>query len=245
LSYIAFPTAVIQRQLRKAAAAKIAVVPAASEEKDIPGSVGIVYGTGYLEKGVEASGEYAGSKVPAGSTVALPTVLGFDDAATKATNAAITAGVKKTCPTCTTKVVPIPPSQIPDAPKIIANAARTDPKMKWIQSSLDSVTGKGLTAALRGAGLTDVKYGGTGAIEDGVQRVRGGEEEFVEVYPIRELGWQVADMMARHFAGASVAPDGGGVGPDPWIITKSNVPPTNTFPIVADYQQQFQRLWGK
>jgi ribose transport system substrate-binding protein len=247
IAYIlgAFPTAVIHRQLQKAADAKIPIFPAAATEPGVPGLVGIVYGTEYLVKSQEAAGEYAGSKVSAGMTVGLPTVLGYSPAATAATNAAITAGVKKTCPTCTTKVVPIPPSQIPDAPKIIANAARTNPKMKWIQSSLDSVTGKGLTAALRGAGLTDVKFAGTGAIEDGVQRVRDGEEEFVEVYPIRELGWQVADMMARHFVGASVAPDAGGAGPNPWLITKSTVPPTNTFPVVADYQQQFERLWGK
>jgi ribose transport system substrate-binding protein len=235
----------ISRQLQKAKQENIPVFAAAVAADEGAPLTGIVGATGSSEFDIrrqQGSGEFVGLQAPEGSQVGIGVLQGFSG--TQKTIAEVTAGVKKTCPTCTAKPIQIAPTQIPDAPKILANAARSNPKMKWIVLTLDSVMGKGLGAALKGAGATDVKYGGTAAIEDGVERVRTGQESWVEVYPISENAWLMTDMMARHFAGVSLAPSVAG-GSKPWFITKDNVPAQNTFPDVVDYQKQFTSLWGK
>jgi len=56
--------------------------------------------------------------------------------------------------------------------------------------------------------------------------------------------WQAADLMARKFAGQPYA-DIANVPSNNWIATKDNIGTfASPYPLVADYQAQYKKLWG-
>ena len=242
LTFSGISTALIQRQLAAATKAGVAVFANSVQEKNVPGLLGSTGAGEWYTKKMQTVGKVIGNTAPAGSNVIVSSIGGF--AGQDETFANIKTGMQESCPTCTMKEVLVSLTQIPEAPQILANAARKDPKVKLIVSVLDSVMGKGMNTALKSAGVTGVQYAGATGIEDGVQRVRAGQQVWVETYPIREFAWLNIDMMARHFAGVSITPDEVG-GPEVWIVTKDNVPASNTFPVVEDYQAETKQLWGK
>lgn len=59
-----------------------------------------------------------------------------------------------------------------------------------------------------------------------------------------EAAWVQVDALARHFTGQSMAVDQRAVLPN-MLITGDNVPSASgDFPLVKDYQAQFEALWG-
>jgi hypothetical protein len=56
------------------------------------------------------------------------------------------------------------------------------------------------------------------------------------------IDWMMMDSIARHYAHVKVRLPA----PPIWLVTGNKVPnATGIFPIVASYQKQFKKLWGK
>ncbi len=148
----------------------------------------------------------------------------------------------KNCSSCTSDNVDIPVTALgKDVPTRIVSYLRAHPKVKWVTVSVDALA-VGLPAALKAAGLNDVKIVGEGATSTNLQYIRAGQQSASVAFPYYEVMWAMVDAAARYEAGATVPAS---VGATPWLLIKSNAPaPTDAFPTVKDYAQQFKTLWG-
>jgi hypothetical protein len=56
--------------------------------------------------------------------------------------------------------------------------------------------------------------------------------------------YRAMDTFARIFTHKSIAPDLNATDPQ-WFITAANIPSTTSyFPVVANYEAQYKKLWG-
>jgi ribose transport system substrate-binding protein len=101
----------------------------------------------------------------------------------------------------------------------------------------------GLPAALKAAGLTDVKIVGQGGDPTAFQALAQGQILALVPFDYYAVDYQMIDALARHFAGVTVEQ----TAPPLWLLTKDNLPSdyTKLFPMVPDYQNKFLKLWGK
>lgn len=156
--------------------------------------------------------------------------------------------VKANCATCKTETLDVQVAEIgKDAPAKIVNFLRTNQSIKAIYLALDDFA-IGLPAALRNAGLDDIKIYSWAPTSAGIQGLQDGERTASVPTPQAEGGWYLADALARIFAGEEVVP--AGIDDIPWTIwaedTDAGVPDsTDNPPYVVDYQEQFKALWGK
>jgi ribose transport system substrate-binding protein len=151
---------------------------------------------------------------------------------------------KVLCPTCTLGTISVSASDIgtPTVSSAITAYLQQHPGVNVVESS-DSDVAIGLPAALASAGqnpsivLLDTSPTVSSYIANGQVAVTTGVD-----WPT--LIWQMFDTFARIFTGQSTAPDM--TAPEPqWLISKANIPSTTSyFPLVADYQAQFKKLWG-
>ncbi len=146
------------------------------------------------------------------------------------------------CPSCSVDTLDIPVTAIgKDVPTRIVSYLRSHPKVKYVSISTDSLT-IGLPAALKAAGMNDIKIIGQGADTTNLQYIHAGQEHASVAFPYYEILWSMVDAAARHAAGATVLPS---VAPTLWLLTKDNAPnATSIFPTVPDYKAQFEKLWG-
>ena len=70
-----------------------------------------------------------------------------------------------------------------------------------------------------------------------------GQELALLPFDYYTVDYQMVDALARHFAGVPVQM----TAPPEWLMTKANVPSdiSTEFPVIAGYQSQFLKLWGK
>jgi ABC-type sugar transport system substrate-binding protein len=155
---------------------------------------------------------------------------------------AFTSYLKQNCSSCSTDSVDIPVTALgKDVPTRIVSYLRAHPSVKWVTVSVDALA-VGLPAALKAAGLNDVKIVGEGATSTNLQYIQAGQQSASVAFPYYEVMWSMVDAAARYEAGAPVPAS---VGATPWLLIKSNAPaPTDAFPTVKDYAQQFKTLWG-
>jgi ribose transport system substrate-binding protein len=131
-----------------------------------------------------------------------------------------------------------------DAPQRVVSYLRSHPKVGYIVMSTDSAT-LGLPAALKSAGLANkVKIIGNTSTVQNLQYIATGQEQATIPFHSYEAMWTEVDGLARIFTGQSVEPDNV---PLPYmLVTKDNLVSSDSdFPLVADYQEQFKKLWGK
>jgi ribose transport system substrate-binding protein len=150
------------------------------------------------------------------------------------------------CPKCTQKELVVQPTSLgKDAPQLVANFLRANPKIKAIYLSYDLI-GSGLPAAAKGAGVTVPKTYSWGVDTAGIRAVQTGERTASAPDPFQEVGWQLADGFARKFAGMPVSGAQKFQNAVVWSKDFGNVPASgNPFPpVVKDYQAQFKKLWG-
>jgi ribose transport system substrate-binding protein len=152
---------------------------------------------------------------------------------------------KALCTTCTLGTISVSATDIgtPTVASAVTAYLQQHPGVNVIESS-DSDVAIGLPAALKNAGqnpdivLLDTSPTVTSYISQGQVAVTTGVD-----WPT--LIWQMFDTFARIFTGQSTAPDMTAAQGPVWLITKDNIPPgDNYFPLVADYQSQFKKLWG-
>ncbi len=160
----------------------------------------------------------------------------------KTQGTAYTDYLKQNCSKCTSDSVDIPVTALgKDVPTRIVSYLRAHTSVKWVTVSVDALA-VGLPAALKAAGLNDVKIVGEGATSTNLQYIQAGQQSASVAFPYYEVMWAMVDAAARYEAGATVPAS---VGATPWLLVKSNAPaPTDAFPTVKDYAQQFKTLWG-
>jgi ABC-type sugar transport system substrate-binding protein len=148
------------------------------------------------------------------------------------------------CPACSIASIDIPLTSLgKDAPDRIVSYLRSHPKVNYVVLSVSDALGTGLPAALQAAGLGGkVKIVGQGGGTQIFQYISGGQIQSIVPFDYYAVDYLMLDALARHFAGAPIQ----NTAPPRWLMTKSGLPSTSDlFPVVADYRDQFLKLWGK
>jgi ribose transport system substrate-binding protein len=152
----------------------------------------------------------------------------------------------KYCAGCKVDTLDIPVTAIgKDVPDRIVSYLRAHPDINYVAYSLGSLN-VGVPAALRQAGLANkVKIIVDVGDAENYQYIASGQTQAATSFSNVESPWVWVDTLARKFTGQSIAVDRQAKLPL-MLITKKNLISTgNEFPMVADYQQQWKKLWGK
>jgi ABC-type sugar transport system substrate-binding protein len=150
---------------------------------------------------------------------------------------------KTYCPSCGYAKIDVALPQLASAPNTIVSYLRSHPDVNYVALSVADALGTGLPAALKAAGLTNVKIVGQGGDPTAFQGLEQGQVLALVPFDYYDVDYQMVDALARHFAGVPVLQ----TPPPRWLLTKNNLPSdfTKLFPSVESYQSQFLKLWGK
>ncbi len=167
----------------------------------------------------------------------FPILLEFD--------VAFKAALTEWCPTCVTNDNPQQGTDIgTKTPGAVVSALQANPKANWIVFDLgDLYTGVG--AATTAAGLNEqAKVGGLTGTKANIQGVRDGKESAWTAYSLPIVGYRQIDSFARKIIGDPILD---AVLPTQ-TITQDNVAALvvdkdGNYVGVADYQDQFKKLW--
>jgi ABC-type sugar transport system substrate-binding protein len=158
---------------------------------------------------------------------------------------AFETGMKKYCPTCTEASIDIPLTSLgKDAPDRVISYLRAHPKVNYIALSVADALGAGLPAALKAAGLADkVKIVGQGGGSQNFADMKSGSLDALVPFDTVGVDYMMIDALARQWAGVPQA----NTGPQYWLVKKDTAPAdtSKAFPVVADTDAQFKKLWGK
>jgi ABC-type sugar transport system substrate-binding protein len=146
------------------------------------------------------------------------------------------------CADCAYQKLDIGLADIQKASDNIVSALRSNTNLKYVVQSVDSAF-TGLPAALKAAGLNDVKIFGEGPSTANLTNIANGAQAGTMPFGYYEIMFGAVDAIARKKTGVDVVP---GFAPPNWIVVKDNLPSsTQLFPIVPDTVNQFKQLWGK
>lgn len=198
---------------------------------DIPSQVGPVGGS-------QAAWVAADSKDKADSV--FVNIPAFAILASQATD--YKAGMATYCPTCKVDEINVALANLSTAPSTIVSYLRAHPSVNYVVASTDAIT-IGLPAAIKAAGLSNVKIVGQGATPTNIQYLHSGQEAADVAFPYYEVMYAMVNAAIQDKAGMTVAPS---VAPPAWLLTPQNAPNTTAtvFPVVTGYQSQYQALWG-
>ena len=154
--------------------------------------------------------------------------------------------VKKTynelCPGCEYNQLDIGLANLNGAPDQVVSFLRAHPDTKYIIQSTDSVF-LGVPAALKAAGLNDVKIFGEGPTSAVQANIASGVQAGTMAFAFYEIMFAAVDAIARAEAGAPQVPT---FNPPNWILTKENIPSANEyFPVVPDAPGSVQGALGE
>jgi ribose transport system substrate-binding protein len=155
--------------------------------------------------------------------------------------------VENLCPKCKVEEYEIPISALgKNATTLITNFVRGHNGMNVVVNDQD-VTGLGLDAALKGAGVTDVKIIGLYPTEANYPDLEAETEFALLPDPYHEIAALSADSLARIYTGGTPEPDIKTTAPVV-IWTKENLPeysPGQEPPVVENWEEKFKEIWGK
>jgi ribose transport system substrate-binding protein len=153
------------------------------------------------------------------------------------------SGMAAYCPTCKVDELDVALANLSSAPGTIVSYLRAHPSVNYVVASTDAVT-IGLPAALKAAGLSNVKIVGQGATPNNIQYLHSGQEAADVAFPYYEVMYAMVNAAIQDKAGMPVTAS---VAPPKWLLVPNNAPDTTSqvFPVVASYQTQYQALWGK
>ncbi|MBV9203903.1 MAG: hypothetical protein JO037_00535 [Actinobacteria bacterium] len=151
-------------------------------------------------------------------------------------------GMATYCPTCKVDELDIALANLSNAPSTIVSYLRAHPSVNYVVASTDAVT-IGLPAAIKAAGLSNVKIVGQGATPTNIQYLHSGQEAADVAFPYYEVMYSMVNAAIQDKAGMPVTPS---VAPPKWLLTPQNAPTitSQVFPVVTDYQAQYKTLWG-
>jgi ABC-type sugar transport system substrate-binding protein len=146
------------------------------------------------------------------------------------------------CPACGYDSLDIPITALgKDVPDRIVSYLRAHPETKYVVFSTDGISA-GVPAALRAAGLNDVKLTGEGPDETTLQSIANGERDGTLMFAYYEDMFSMVDALARLFAGVPLEED---IELPDWYVTAETMPDSNKiFPVVEDVKEQYFELWG-
>ena len=198
---------------------------------DIPAQVGPVGGS-------QAAWVAANSKDTADSV--FVNIPAFAILASQATD--YKSGMATYCPTCKVDEIDVALANLSTAPSTIVSYLRAHPSVDYVVASTDAIT-IGLPAAIKAAGLNNVKIVGQGATPTNIQYLHSGQEAADVAFPYYEVMYAMVNAAIQDKAGMTVAAS---VAPPAWLLTPQNAPNTTAqvFPVVSTYQSQYQALWG-
>lgn len=147
------------------------------------------------------------------------------------------------CPACSTEKLDIPVTALgKDVPDRIVSYLRAHSDTKYVILSVDGALGSGLPAALKAAGLNDIKVIGEGPDETTLQYISSGQQDATVTFPYYEQMFSLVDALARQFAGVPLETD---IDIPDWVVTADTLPSdSEIFPVVADVKEQYFALWG-
>jgi len=239
--YTAVPRAQIDRYLKDAASNNIGVAACCLTDQE---GDGIDYIIGKAEQGAQLGPVYASWVVADSEGKADSLFLTLPDfPILTVLEDSYKASLGEQCPDCGYDKLDIPLADLgKTAPDLIVSYLRSHPNVKYLVSSVDAII-LGLPAALKAAGLDDIKIIGEGPNTTNLQYLASGEQDATIAFPYYEEMYAMVDALARKFSGAPIEP---AFDPPIWLLTKDNVPSTTElFPLVVDVKDQFAKLWGK
>ena len=152
----------------------------------------------------------------------------------------------KLCAGCKLDKIDIPITAIgKDVPDRVVSYLRAHPDINYVAYSLGALN-VGVPAALRQAGLANkVKLIVNVGDAENYQYIASGQTHAAMAFSNVDQTWVWADALARLFTGQSIDVDRKAHLPY-MLITKNNLISTGSeFPLVANYQEQWKKLWGK
>ncbi|HKG04068.1 MAG TPA: substrate-binding domain-containing protein [Conexibacter sp.] len=149
---------------------------------------------------------------------------------------------KRLCPDCSAERLEIPFTSLgKDAPNRIVSYLRAHPDVKYVALAIDQI-GTGLPAALKSAGLGDVKLIGESPTATSYQYIRSGLQSVTAVYDMYGDMFAQVDAVARALVDAPQVESS----PNVWLVDKDNIlDDEGVFPMVADNNEQYAKVWGK
>lgn len=237
-----FPHSVYQQELDSLLAAKVPVVNVDITDPPLPGEHIVQGEADYVANGALAAnwvlaegGDQA--NVLAVTSSAFPVVgaraQGFQDE------------LAEICPDCKVEVMEASPADIGGVlPTNIVGTLQANPDIEYIQLGVGDMA-TGLTSALESAGLGDkikiILADMNPALHQDIER--GSALKASIMMEAVDMMWQSLDVLLRVFTNQSVATDEKPA--QLWIVTQESVSSFDEpFPIVADYQAQYKKIWG-
>lgn len=155
-----------------------------------------------------------------------------------------TTAMSSACPSCKVYTLNVPLSSIgSDLPSRITTFLSSHPEIKWVWPNYDDFI-EGLPQAMKAAGQGSDHLVTWDSSTASISYMQNGELTAFDAYPAAEMMWRSIDFFIRSFTNQSTAVD---TAPLPaWMITSAAEIPAQTdglFPLVADYQAQFEKLW--
>lgn len=146
------------------------------------------------------------------------------------------------CPTAHVDELDVALANISTATTTIVSYLRSHSNVHYVAAATDGVT-VGLPAAMKAAGISDVKIVGQGATPTNIQYLHSGQQAVDVAFPYNEVMYAMVTAAIQHGVGDPITPS---VAPPVWVLTPENAPNTSAaiFPVVQDYQKQFEALWG-
>lgn len=157
---------------------------------------------------------------------------------------AFIATVKAQCPGCSVSYEEIQPTDIgtPAGLQAIISKIQSNPSIDYVGVTLGDMV-IGLSAALKQAGITDVKIFGSDPVAEGIAALKNGTNSWwVEESPqINGVALFDAGLRAIE-SGTTVNPNNGNF--PLYVLTPKNVPSGAEIPVApSNYLDDFERLW--
>lgn len=251
----AYPTAAYAPQLAELKKLGIPVVNEYSSGDPV-GSNGILDPTPYRNEYWNTQGEALGKYVLANATEPVKAVM--FKVSLYGNNTLMGEGFKteieKQCADCEVDFEELPVTAIgtDKLPPLVTSYFQSNPDTNWgYPAWTDLITG--VPAAMRGAGvggkakLVTLQAGGPAPAANSY--LENEEEVFAMAHvPGADSTWQCIDELIRHFTGMSTEEDGPSTA-STWLVTKKVMEEElgqyeGNYPMVADYETQFEELWG-
>jgi ribose transport system substrate-binding protein len=154
--------------------------------------------------------------------------------------------LKAQCQSCSTSTLDVPATSIgSDLPTRVTSYLSSHPDINWVYVGFsDMVTG--LPAALSSAGLGKVKIVTLSTNPTIATYMKNGQNLVMATgFDTDELMWRSIDYLARLWTNSSLTQNTDPKTLPTWFVTKDNLPSaTENFPYVADYQEQYAKLWN-
>lgn len=151
---------------------------------------------------------------------------------------------KKFCPSCGLSVLEESATAIgKNAPQQIASYLAAHPSINYVFVVNDALS-LGLPAAMKAAGVNNVKFVGSDSTAANFPAVASGQELATIPASTAVLGWYQTDILARYYAGVPQVDESE---TEVQLWTAENIPKSglNEVALNPDYQEQFKKLWGK